>query len=649
LSAAATQAFAQSNTDAAPLKGLSPAQTATNKGPTATTPFEDRLIEDGTLQPDIWSGDVPEHDARGLPRALRLDGIYSNISRNGSSLTQYGLGVGAFLATPQYGAWTFDGVFGRTEDSFIATLWQRDMPFEDGWRASNGLGTLNTPSIDLARFQPRWYLPTSPMLGALTEWRNPRGIQLNAGAGQPGVFTGLYVPGFKRLDGTLATLGGQWSIDRNWSAGLQYAGAHDASSVFQTLPNAQRFNTDSWFGALNWQDTRTRFQFNALSSDNSFTGSHAGGWLDGQIVDGRFLHGFGVFYLGPDLVWANQPVGSDAQGAYYRINYASRQWLWDAMIDYSAPISSGRDPITYFSGSTRYQMWQDLGLGAGGNARVDGGTAWSAFAFVENSTPLLVNRSQVYTARNGTKRDWTLTLTQTWNVPAGTRLSTTLLAGRFDDGDLSSKQFGASVFGGGDIARNLTLDVNVQYLNSIGDAQPTSVIGNVGLTWRFLPELSLLATLYRSQTRSQFPLLIQSPLDPVVRPSEDRINDRGGLLILRYERRAGSLPPPLGGAPGMGAGRITGVVFLDANDSGRLDAGENGAANVTVILDGRYSARTDAQGRFDFLAVAAGRHVITVLPDNVPLPWSLVNDGRREIDVPVRGAVNLDIPAQRLR
>jgi hypothetical protein len=37
------------------------------------------------------------------------------------------------------------------------------------------------------------------------------------------------------------------------------------------------------------------------------------------------------------------------------------------------------------------------------------------------------------------------------------------------------------------------------------------------------------------------------------------------------------------------------------------------------------------------------------MPDNLPLPWTLVNDGRAEIDVAVRGTVNVDIPAQRLR
>ena len=58
---------------------------------------------------------------------------------------------------------------------------------------------------------------------------------------------------------------------------------------------------------------------------------------------------------------------------------------------------------------------------------------------------------------------------------------------------------------------------------------------------------------------------------------------------------------------------------------------------------------SDAQGRFDFPAVAAGRHVITVVPDNVPLPWTLVDEGRREIEVPVRGTISVDMAARRIR
>lgn len=105
----------------------------------------------------------------------------------------------------------------------------------------------------------------------------------------------------------------------------------------------------------------------------------------------------------------------------------------------------------------------------------------------------------------------------------------------------------------------------------------------------------------------------------------------------------------LGGLPGSGAGDVSGYVFFDANDDGRRDANETGAANVTVLLDGRFTSRTDAQGRFEFSLVAAGAHTITVVPDNLPLPWVVSGEGRREISVGTRETTTIDIAASKLR
>jgi hypothetical protein len=125
--------------------------------------------------------------------------------------------------------------------------------------------------------------------------------------------------------------------------------------------------------------------------------------------------------------------------------------------------------------------------------------------------------------------------------------------------------------------------------------------------------------------------------------------ERGEFLTIRYQRAAGSHFAPLGGAPGAGSGEIAGVVYLDANYNGRIDAGEAGAPNVTVVLDGRFSVQTDASGRFDFPVVAAGHHVITVISDNLPLPWTLVNDGRTEVEVSTRKRIDVSVAAQRPR
>jgi hypothetical protein len=115
------------------------------------------------------------------------------------------------------------------------------------------------------------------------------------------------------------------------------------------------------------------------------------------------------------------------------------------------------------------------------------------------------------------------------------------------------------------------------------------------------------------------------------------------LVVLRFEDRAGVRNAPLGGRPLDGGGRIAGTVFLDANRNSRQEASEGGAAGVTVYLDNRYTVRTDSQGRFEFPFVAAGAHVITVLNETLPLPWTAASDGRTPVEVRVREDVQLTI------
>ena len=38
------------------------------------------------------------------------------------------------------------------------------------------------------------------------------------------------------------------------------------------------------------------------------------------------------------MLWGNQPVANDSRGGYYRAFYADPRWLWDAGVDYTAPI-----------------------------------------------------------------------------------------------------------------------------------------------------------------------------------------------------------------------------------------------------------------------------------------------------------------------
>ncbi len=59
-------------------------------------------------------------------------------------------------------------------------------------------------------------------------------------------------------------------------------------------------------------------------------------------------------------------------------------------------------------------------------------------------------------------------------------------------------------------------------------------------------------------------------------------------------------------------GRVTGVVFEDANLNGRRDVGEKGIAGVTVQLSTGATTSTDQFGRYEFRHIPAGRQEITL-------------------------------------
>jgi hypothetical protein len=91
------------------------------------------------------------------------------------------------------------------------------------------------------------------------------------------------------------------------------------------------------------------------------------------------------------------------------------------------------------------------------------------------------------------------------------------------------------------------------------------------------------------------------------------------------------------------------MVFFDENGDGVRQPQERGAAGLTVFLDGRYPATTDADGRFAFRAITAGRHTLRLLNEKLPLPWSVEDETPREIFVPLRGEVAVDVPLVRIR
>ncbi|HET9576738.1 MAG TPA: hypothetical protein VFP44_02865 [Usitatibacter sp.] len=610
--------------------------------------YEDKLIEGGNLAPET-SGETAVYDPQGLPRSWRLDGFASRIESGDTRRYENGMLLSARIDTPAYGAISVDATVRSGRDSGVFTLWQRGMPFDNGWIANNALGTVNSPAIDLTRSQYRFFLPTFPLQGLTTEWLQLGRLQVNAALGEPGTYNGVRLAGFSRLGGTLASAGFQWNPDPRFRAGVQVVDARDVENGLDAASASATTSARAWYGAVGMNQPDDRLQLNALDSQAGSRRHNLGLWLDGESTRGRFRHNYGAFRFDPDLTWGYSPINRDLQGAYYRLNYASQQWTWSAGADSVGSVTGQGFDGLFLTGSVRYQVDRSLGVGGGGAARRSSLDGASAYLFMDKLTALGTTRVQLDAATaQGGQHSGQVSVDQSWPTRVGLRLSTTLSAGEDRTVERRTRRIGLAAFGGYDITNNLTVDGTLRWNIERDDGHHVGRFANVGLVWRISPRWSLVGTYYdnRVEIPQVFPGI--APLIPVEAvPIVPR--DRAIFLTVRYEDHAGTAMAPLGGRPGAGAGTLVGYLFYDANDDGRRGANESGAANVTVVLDGRFAVRTDSEGRFEFPPVASGPHTLAVIPDNLALPYAVSEEGRREVVIRTRETTTIEIAAQRLK
>lgn len=147
-------------------------------------PYEDKLLDlsDAETQAS-FAADGAEFDSAGWARGWRLEGFGSALEQNEVRQYERGVAFGAHIDTPNYGALSLDASARLNPGASVFSLWQREMPFDRNWTATNGLGMINSAGIDLAREQYRFAVPTFPIAGLATTWRQFDAVQLNASFG----------------------------------------------------------------------------------------------------------------------------------------------------------------------------------------------------------------------------------------------------------------------------------------------------------------------------------------------------------------------------------------------------------------------------------------------------------------------------------
>jgi len=631
---------------------------AAQDAPEAAGEYRDRIIAPQALAP-LPPDPQDERDDSGLPRSLRIGLDYARNERGDERYDERGLSLGGYWETANWGSVSLDATAlrrggdrrdGAREWSGAATLWQRGMYVDGGWRGDNGLGVLATPAPELQRNQYRFFLPTVAMAGASSQWsRDADGRSVYAAFGRAGLFDGTRTVGFELGEGEVAALGAQWRPAPDWTASAALLSndgriAADARGVALT-PGA----TQAGHWAARWNSGADSVQFNLLSS-HSRDGNATGGWIDASARRGRFRHDAGVFSLDPGMAWGALPVNQDARGGYYRIGYQYGRWLWNAGLDEIRSISGRGFDGRYATAFARYQASTRLGYGASASLRHadGGGDAYSVQGFADYRSDWGQTRLQLDRAdAGGGERSWQASVDQALPLPEGQHLSLSLAYAELGQRGLeATRSASVSLYGGLRLGQRWNLDGNARWTRGDGPSATRGSDINLGLSGALARGWSLSAALYQSRGSQRSPFL----LDPLAldSPFQRLPRERSALLTLRYDWQAGRPQAVLGAAPAAASGDIAGTLYLDENGDGVRAASELPAANVTVVLDGRWTARTDSNGAFAFARVGVGEHRLQTVADNLPLPWSL-SDAPIPVRVSVRDTTRIDIGATRPR
>lgn len=625
--------------------------------------YRDRIIAPQALAPLPPDAEETGDDS-GLPRSLRLAFDYARNERGEETYDERGLSLGGYWETANWGSVSLDAAAFRSDRdggrdwSGAATLWQRGVYLDGGWRGDNGLGVLATPAPELQRAQYRFFLPTVALAGASSQWtRDADGRSVYAAFGRAGVYDGTRTVGFDLADGEVAALGAQWRPAPGWTASAALLStdgriAPDARGDAGYLDGATR--AGHW--AARWSSGADSVQFNLLNSyagggahDGGRGGDASGGWIDASARRGRFRHDAGLFSLDPGLAWGALPINQDARGGYYRIGYQYGRWLWNAGLDDIRSISGRGFDGRYATAFARYQASTRLGYGASASLRHAGrgGEAYSLQGFADYRGDWGQTRLQLDGAdAGGGERSWQASVDQALPLPEGQHLSLSLAYAELGQRELpATRSASVSLYGGLRLGQRWSVDGTARWTRGDGPSALRGGDVNLSLSGALARGWTLSAALFQSRGSQRSPFL----LDPLAldSPFQRLPRERSALLTLRYDWQAGRPLPVLGAAaPGAANGDIVGAVYLDENGDGVRAASERPAANLTVVLDGRWSARTDSNGAFAFQRVSVGEHRIAFVADNLPLPWSL-SEAPTTVRVSVREAARVDIGATR--
>lgn len=577
--------------------------------------------------------------------------------------------------------------YAREATSGRFTLRNLGFPLTTQTFADTAVGDIYSEVTDGLARNYRLTLGSSTVRGASTRIFSTD-LDVRAGIGQRGNLTGGPYPGFEKSQGTLGWLGTTLRLGDPWFASFQLDQARDIPAYYIdpiTAMGIGRKDVTSWATSLGYGREVVRdgdFKARATlvgSRVNSptpgvATGNSQGLFIEASARTGLYRHEFGIYTARPNLYFGDYALATGTRGAYWRVDRNTSRMSWGAGLDYerAAPDTSFHlSGYRRFGASGNFQYLFDRYNSVGGSLSAyrtrydglpDGGTA-NAIASGDGRS---LYGSAFYQTRffDWPRSRFTLTVRRNELIVLGDSAATgqevqweqDWIGGRYETmrPELTTTLGHARDSSGGTTRSYPTAGLQFRYwidsgFNVGGNLRYTSQNGGLytsrGLSGSLMAEKELGAG-WRVGFMANFNQARASLLPTSYSaPNLYRSNEKTAYVYLRWEGSAGTAYRAAGmRGEGAGGGSVSGRVFYDANRDGEQQSGEGGVAGVEVLLDGRYRAITDRDGRFEFPLVTTGRHQLTLTLESVPLPWGAAGDTGTSVNVPLRGQATAAIP-----
>jgi hypothetical protein len=628
------------------------AQKLLPKGATVSARYVDQLIDE--KMEGVVDELAAEEGKRGPePVGRRLsaaEGRYYTRSSGLGSMHEYGVLAQYRRETLDYGDLSFDA-YGRDAAGDLSMLpggatrgtqfqfQQFRMPLTPRLLMDNAAGAIRVGGNPAVTGSFRVQLPTSLAEGVQSHVYGDTDDAL-VYSGRVGQLNGVATQSFDAAQGQLTGAGYNHAFSRSWSGGLQAV----QLSNHTLLPDHQSI---AWTGRYRGSPGGSDIAVHLLSDNRG----GRGWWADGLEPAGLWQHRYGIYRLPQSLLWSDVNIGNDSQGIYARSDYRttinSLSIGGEVSESNIAEDSSRSGFYTRTLYSTGYhRVSRDTNLNGG--LTVTDRTAKPALLAAEDSRSASASAGfgqrfafgtstfRVAAGRTQAVVNYASSRGATWDHAWDVRdwfLSTALAYSKEDSAGISSSRRSLSATFRRSEGR-VTFDGGAQYALA-----ETQGIASHNLSWNLNGDWAIDRT-WSSRLQLYWNRVdVADPLFPAY------THEKTIMLALRAQEYAGTPFTQVGQRTGAaGSGRIVGWVFYDENGDGIKQASERGAAGVIVFLDGRYSATTDADGRFEFLPVPVGAHSLRLAVERVPLPWGLLDDAPRKLEVPLRDAATIEVP-----